>query len=121
MERLTDFKPLQRVSLPGLGELDSSGLILIVGPNSSGKTQLLQDLHQRLIGVRRAPVVAEIIQIRKPEQLESFLACLKGEGYLASVDQGGTVESYPGVAGHLLKPFSPEDLRAKVIEYCGDA
>lgn len=90
MERLTDFKPLQRVSLPGLGELDSSGLILIVGPNSSGKTQLLQDLHQRLIGVRRAPVVAEIIQIRKPEQLESFLACLKGEGYLASVDQGGT-------------------------------
>jgi len=90
VEHLTDFKPLQRVALPRLGDLDSSGLILIVGPNSSGKSQFLQDLHQRMIGLRRVLVVADTIEIRKPEQLEPLLDCLSGEGYLARVDQAGT-------------------------------
>jgi hypothetical protein len=41
MEKLTDFKPLARVSLPGLGALQCSGLVVLVGPNSSGKSQFL--------------------------------------------------------------------------------
>jgi hypothetical protein len=127
VQRLTDFKPLQRVALPRLGELDSSGLILIVGPNSSGKTQLLQDLHQRTIGMRRALVVAKAIEIRKPEQLEPFLNCLVEEGYIARVDQGGTEQLRPlatfagtgGAGGQInaqqakewFQLFSVEDVR----------
>ena len=31
MKRLSDFKPLRRVTLPGLGDLECSGLIVVVG------------------------------------------------------------------------------------------
>jgi OLD-like protein len=90
MEKLSDFKPLERVVLPELGELDCSGLILVVGPNSCGKTQFLRDLYERIKGDPRKLVVARDIRLRKPE-LDPFLSCLEREGYLASfVDEAGT-------------------------------
>jgi Ni2+-binding GTPase involved in maturation of urease and hydrogenase len=67
MNELSDFKPLERMVLPGIGELDCSGLILVVGPNSSGKTQLLRDLYHRLKGDHRDLVVARELDLRKPE------------------------------------------------------
>ena len=95
MERLTDFKPLQRVTLPGV-ELDCSGLTLIVGPNSSGKTQLLQDLHFRVTGRPRDLVVASAIDLRKPKQLQPFLDCLEREGYITRVtDAAGNEQIRP--------------------------
>ena len=57
--QLTDFKPLERVALPGLGPLTSTGLILLVGPNSSGKSQLLQDLFHRICGEPRDLLVSD--------------------------------------------------------------
>src|SRR5438445_7193324 len=89
MEKLSDFKPLERVVLPELGELDCSGLILVVGPNSSGKTQLLRDLYHRIKGDIRELVVAQEIKLRKPA-LNPFLLCLEREGYFHSfVDTAG--------------------------------
>jgi hypothetical protein len=61
------------------------GLILIVGPNSSGKTQLLQDLYRRITGQVRTLVVAERVEIRKPEPLKPFLECMEREGYFATI------------------------------------
>lgn len=92
MEPLTAFKPLERVSLPALGDLTTSGLILVVGPNSSGKSQLLQDIYLRLCGEPRALVVATSIQIRLPEY-EPFMAYLEREGYFETVldDNGNSV------------------------------
>ncbi len=84
MKRLTDFKPLHRVVLPGLGALQCSGLIMLVGPNSSGKSQLLQDIHRRLIGEPRKLVVAREIDIQKPP-FEPFIKCLEDEGYFDTV------------------------------------
>ena len=66
MKRLSDFKPLRRVLLPGLGDLRCSGLVVLVGPNSSGKSQLLQDVYRRLAGEPRQLVVAKKVQIEKP-------------------------------------------------------
>ncbi|MGB8599654.1 MAG: AAA family ATPase [Burkholderiales bacterium] len=90
MKRLSDFKPLRRVTLPGLGDLKCSGLIILVGPNSSGKSQLLQDIHKRISGEPRDLVVASDIQIEKPP-LEPFLRCLEEEGYFSTFedDAGG--------------------------------
>lgn len=85
MQKLSDFKPLNRLSLPGVGELDCSGLILIVGPNSSGKSQLLQDVYRRLCGEPRNLVVAKDVRIEKPP-LEPFLKCLENEGYLSTLE-----------------------------------
>jgi hypothetical protein len=89
MDRLSDFKPLEKVTLPDIGDLQCSGLILIVGPNSSGKSQLLQDLYLRICGEPRSLVVAKEVRIGKPEY-EPFLRCLESEGYFTSfIDDSG--------------------------------
>lgn len=89
MQKLSDFKPLKRLALPDLGDLDCSGLVLIVGPNSSGKSQLLQDVYRRLCGEPRKLVVATDVRVEKPP-FEPFLKCLEDEGYVYTVedDQG---------------------------------
>jgi len=89
MERLSDFKPLARVELPELGDLDCSGLVLVVGPNSSGKTQLLRDLYRRLRGDKGELVVARDIALKKITALEPFLACLEQEGYIEQFKDDG--------------------------------
>jgi ABC-type phosphate/phosphonate transport system ATPase subunit len=83
MNNLNDFKPIEYLDLPGLGEIDCSGLILIVGSNSSGKSQLLKDIYHRVLGGQRELVVAKKIDVRKPE-FDTFLDCLKREGYITT-------------------------------------
>jgi hypothetical protein len=85
MERLSDFKPLGHVRLPRLGDVLCSGLVVLVGPNSSGKSQLLQDICKRLVGEPRQLVVAEDIRIEKPPY-EDFMRCLQSEGYFSMVE-----------------------------------
>src|SRR5260370_30352186 len=95
MERLSDFKPLGRVALPDLGDLQCSGLVVLVGPNSSGKSQFLQDLYTRLSGQPRQLVVATEVDVEKP-QLEPFLKCLEAEGFFTTFsDEGGTSHFRP--------------------------
>ena len=100
MERLTDFKPIERLTLPGLGDVDCSGLMLIVGPNSSGKTQLLHDLHLRVSGEPRQLVVADEISIRKPEY-ESLVECLEREGYLTTFDDDTGIAQFRPMTTYL--------------------
>src|SRR5947208_17005681 len=95
MKRLSDFKPLGRLALPGLGDLECSGLVVFVGPNSSGKSQLLQDVYRRISGEPRQLVVATDVQIEKPP-LEPFLRCLEEEGYFTSFeDDSGNKQVRP--------------------------
>lgn len=95
MRKLSDFKPLKRVVLPGLGDLACSGLVLIVGPNSSGKSQLLQDLYHRMAGEPRQLVVASDVQLEKPP-FEPFLQCLQDEGYFSTfIDDAGNKHLRP--------------------------
>ena len=65
--------------------LECSGLVVLVGPNSSGKSQLLQDIHKRIAGEPRKLVVATEVQIDKPP-LEPFLKCLEDEGYFSGFE-----------------------------------
>jgi AAA domain, putative AbiEii toxin, Type IV TA system len=96
MEHLSDFKPLEQVALPEIGDLRCSGLILVVGPNSSGKSQFLQDLYLRLCGQPRALVVSTDIRIRKPENYDSFIQCLESEGYFETIiDDSGNHQWIP--------------------------
>lgn len=90
MDKLTDFKPLERVLLPDLGPIDASGLVLVVGPNSSGKSQLLQDIYYRLTGQPRKLVVASGIDLTRPP-LKPLIDLLEKEQIISSVyDDGGT-------------------------------
>lgn len=82
MDQLSDFKPLAKVTLPNIGDIPCSGLTLIVGPNSSGKSQFLRDLYSRLCGEPRELVVALAVGINKPDDYKSFISCLESEGYV---------------------------------------
>jgi ABC-type phosphate/phosphonate transport system ATPase subunit len=83
MNSLNDFKPIEYLGLPGLGETDCSGLVLIVGPNSSGKSQLLKDIYSRVSGEQHELIVAKRIDVGKPE-FDTFLDCLNREGYITT-------------------------------------
>ena len=80
MKNLTDFKPISELSLPDIGEIQCSGLTVIVGPNSSGKTQLLQDIYHRLAGRARKLVVASAIGLAKPDK--SIFGISESEGFI---------------------------------------
>ncbi|HEY8747794.1 MAG TPA: AAA family ATPase [Tepidisphaeraceae bacterium] len=76
-----DYRPLKSLKLPGV-EINPEGLILVVGPNSSGKTQLLRDIHGLLSGDQRTAVVCEQIIVDKPANLDGFLADLEERQYV---------------------------------------
>src|SRR5688500_4114495 len=126
MKQLTDFKPLRRVVLPGLGDLQCSGLVVLVGPNSSGKSQLLQDIYRRLAGEPRRLVVASEIGIEKPP-FYPFMKWLDDEAHFTTrIDDAGNKQLRPrtmylgsGQAVNQIQPnqaqqwhsaFSPETL-----------
>ncbi len=91
------FKPLADVTLPDIGHIDSGGLTLIVGPNSSGKSQLLRDLDARLSGQPRNLVVAKRITLGKPSaNYEEFADWMLEQGFFRKLkDENGTVHLRP--------------------------
>jgi len=68
--------PIASVDLPGIPDLELRGLIVVVGPNSSGKSQFLHDLNEVVVGRPRQLVVASGIQFREPPSFEEYLAHL---------------------------------------------
>ena len=82
VQRLEEFNPLKGLTLPGNKPINTAGLILIVGPNSSGKTQLLKDIHASLLGQPRRLVVAHEVKVGKSTSFEELVECLEREGYI---------------------------------------
>jgi len=80
MKRLTDIKPISELCLPNIGPIECAGLTVIVGPNSSGKTQLLKDIYHKLTGRSRPLVVASSIRLAKPDK--SIFEILQAEGFI---------------------------------------
>lgn len=85
---LVEFSPLEFLTLPGIEQLDCSGLILIVGPNSAGKSQLLRDIHQRVSGEPRNLVVATDVGVRRLPY-EPLLTALSKAGFISRFDDDG--------------------------------
>jgi len=93
IDKLTDFKPIQRLQLPDLGELNCAGLIIIVGPNSSGKSQLLRDINEKISGRPRELVVAETLELT-PVEYKELLKSLIAEGYVSKSWDNEDKEQY---------------------------
>src|SRR5437879_1538823 len=71
---LFETSPVAGVILPGIpGGISLAGLIVVVGPNSSGKTNLLRDIHAAASGSSRNLVVAQEIQLRPTPPLNDCL------------------------------------------------
>lgn len=91
--------PIDSLTLPGVGELKAGGLVLVVGPNSSGKTQLLRDIFACVTGQSRELVVADKISLKKPKDLNRFLNGLVERGAVRKRDAGGTT-TFESVVPH---------------------
>src|SRR6266550_924222 len=83
--------PIESITLPGIGKLRAGGLVLVVGPNSSGKTQLLRDMYATITGQARELVVAERISLKKPKDLDKFLGCLVDHGAVRRREAAGAI------------------------------
>ena len=124
MERISDFKPLAKVVLPDVGEIPCAELTLVVGPNSSGKTQFLADLYSRLCGEPRDVVVASDVQLNKPEYAR-FMELLETEGYIrTTIDPGNNQRqivprtTYVGT-GNAFQPLTHDQAQSWYHAYDG--
>ncbi len=84
--------PIRSVSLPGVPDLELQGLIVVIGPNSSGKTQFLHDVNETVCGRRRQLVVVSGVSFREPPPFDEIFNFL--------VSRGTILESSPD---HFLK------------------
>ena len=50
MSNLVDYNPLKSIAIPNVGRVQPLDLVVVIGPNSSGKTQMLKDIQGRLLG-----------------------------------------------------------------------
>ncbi|PYK01067.1 MAG: hypothetical protein DME23_05105 [Verrucomicrobia bacterium] len=81
--------PIVSVTIPGVGEVPAGGLVVVVGPNSSGKTQLLRDINACVTGQARELVVCENTHVRKPKSFETFVQCLIDQGVIKKTQTSG--------------------------------
>lgn len=82
MSTLFEFNPLKSIAVPNAGRVVPKGLILVIGPNSAGKTQLLRDIHGRMLGNARRLVVCDDIEMSRPASLEPLLDVLLAENHI---------------------------------------
>ncbi len=97
------FNPLKLIAVPNAGSMVPRGLTVVIGPNSSGKTQMLKDLQARLLGQARKLVVCEKIDIERPPALDPLLDDLRSTRQIdISVDQKNrkVIESRMPGLGH---------------------
>jgi hypothetical protein len=68
--------PIRSVDLPGVSDVELRGLLVVVGPNSSGKTQFLRDLNDVVLGRARKLVVATAVSYNRPPPFKAYLDSL---------------------------------------------
>jgi hypothetical protein len=76
------FNPLKSIAVQNIGSMEPRGLTVVIGPNSSGKTQMLKDLQARLTGQARKLVVCEKIDLQRPPALEPLIEKLCSIGHM---------------------------------------
>jgi hypothetical protein len=82
MAKLVDFNPLKSIAIPNVGRVEPRGLIVVIGPNSAGKTQMLKDIQGRVLGQPRKLVVCEDIELQRLPDLDLLLDVLYTERHI---------------------------------------
>jgi energy-coupling factor transporter ATP-binding protein EcfA2 len=98
MPKLLDFNPLKSIAVPNVGRIEPKGLVLVIGPNSAGKTQLLRDIQGLVLGQARKLVVCDDVEISRPPSLDPLLDVLFAENHIRRrVDENNNVYIEPRI------------------------
>jgi ABC-type cobalamin/Fe3+-siderophores transport system ATPase subunit len=98
MPNLLEFNPLKSIAVPNVGRIEPKGLVLVIGPNSAGKTQLLRDIQGRVLGQARRLVVCDDVEISRPPSLDTLLEVLFEQDHIRRrVDDNNTVFIEPRI------------------------
>lgn len=98
MPKLLDFNPLKSLAVLNVGRVEPKGLVLVIGPNSAGKTQLLRDIQGRVLGQARKLVGCDDVEISRPPSLEPLLDVLFAENHIRRrVDEHNNVYIEPRI------------------------
>lgn len=73
MSALSDYNPLKAIWLPEAEIEGPRGIIVIVGPNSSGKTLFLQDIEKYLLTGVPTFIVCQGIASQRPANYKAFV------------------------------------------------
>ena len=73
MSNSIDFNPLKSIAVPNVGRIHPRGLVVVIGPNSAGKTRMLKDIQGRLLGEPRNLVVCEDVELQRPHDFQVML------------------------------------------------
>jgi ABC-type cobalamin/Fe3+-siderophores transport system ATPase subunit len=85
MSILATYNPLKTVWIPGAEIADPQGIVVVVGPNSSGKTLFLRDIEGFLLTGQQGFVVCESIAPQRPSDYQGFVDELIAKNYLQQV------------------------------------
>src|SRR4051812_12665695 len=85
MSKLSEYNPLRVIELAGATIKNPKGLVVVVGPNSSGKTLFLRDIRNYLTTGNPQFVVCRAMAANKPDNPKVLLADLVERGYVQSV------------------------------------
>jgi hypothetical protein len=96
MSAFAEYNPLSVIDLHGTTLSTPKGLIVVVGPNSSGKTLFLKDIESYLLtGQSKQYVVCKSIRPNKPINLKPFFDALVSQRYIIPVQQEYRVNMPP--------------------------
>ena len=88
------FSPIETVSLHGITSLALKGLIVVVGPNSSGKTTLLREIHSAISGVEKRLLIAQEISYRSLPPVAEFIRHFSSTNDIAEVAGPGSTQRF---------------------------
>lgn len=82
MSFISDYNPLKSISIPGAELTRPEGIIIGVGPNSSGKTFFLRDVENYLLTGQCGFVVCNSLTANRPAKFKEFVDELIENHYL---------------------------------------
>lgn len=85
MSLISDYNPLKSISLPGADITKPEGIIVVVGPNSSGKTLFLRDIESYLLTGQSGFVVCKSLAAIRPAKFKEFIDELIEHHYLQAI------------------------------------
>lgn len=97
MSKLVDYNPLSKLKFGGIEIENPSGLIVVTGPNSSGKTHLLRDIENYLLtGETAGGVVCKLVSPRRPDDAKVLFQDLLERQLIRNIpgDQGRATDQY---------------------------